>query len=470
MPTLNLHNTRTRRTEAFTPRVAGSVGLYCCGPTVYHDAHIGNLRTYVFEDLLVRALRLDGLQVTHVCNITDVGHLVSDADSGEDKMEQGARREGRSVWEIAEHYTGLFRRDLDRLNIVPATVWPKATDHIAEQIAMVQGLLDKGHAYPAADGVYFDVGTFGRYAEFARKDLQGQEAGARVAPSDGKRNHEDFALWKFSPAGQQRLMEWDSPWGRGFPGWHIECSAMSLRYLGPQFDIHCGGIDHIPVHHTNEIAQSEAFLGVHPWVNVWLHGEFLVLDKGKMSKSGGGFLTLQSLLDRGFSALDYRFFCLGTHYRAPLSFSFEALEGARAGRLSLKSRLTALAGAVPCSRAEAVAHPLWAKFWEQVADDLNAPRALAVAWEVAKQADLAPALKAGLIDRMDAWLGLDLLVPDADPAQLGQEEALLLERRAEARAGRDWARSDELRAELERRGILVKDGKDGQRWERVGPR
>lgn len=465
---LELYNTRTRRREAFQPRSPGRAGLYCCGPTVYHDAHLGNLRTYVFEDLLVRALRLAGLELTHVCNITDVGHLTGDADSGEDKMEQGARREGRSVWDIAAHYTALFRRDLERLNVVPATHWPRATEHIPEQIAMVQALLEKGHAYRAEDGIYYDVASFPRYADFARKDLSGQEAGARVAPAGGKRNREDFALWKFSPAeGPRRLMEWDSPWGKGFPGWHIECSAMSLKYLGEQFDIHCGGIDHIPVHHTNEIAQTEAFTGKAPWVNLWMHGEFLVLDKGKMSKTGGDFLTLQSVVDRGYEALDYRFFCLGTHYRAPLSFSFEALDGARAGRRSLRERLAPLRGQAPCPQAEARAHPLWQEFWGQVAEDLNAPRALAVAWEVAKQPALAAELKAGLIAAMDAWLGLDLLAPEAAPAGPSPEEGELLEARAAARAAKDWAASDRLRLELEARGIRVKDGKGGQTWERA---
>jgi cysteinyl-tRNA synthetase len=470
MTTLKFHNTRTRGQQDFSPLQPGRVGLYCCGPTVYHQAHIGNLRTFIFEDLLVRALRLDGLEVTHVCNITDVGHLTSDSDTGEDKMEQGARREGKSAHEIADHYTRLFREDLRRLNVTPATHWPKATEHISEQIAMVQGLLDRGNAYLAQDGVYFDVSSFPAYADFARKDMQGQEAGARVAPADGKRNHEDFALWKFSPKDQRRLMEWPSPWGVGFPGWHIECSAMSLKYLGPRFDIHCGGIDLIPVHHSNEIAQSEAYLGVHPWVNVWMHGEFLILDKGKMSKSSGDFLTLQTILDQGFEALDYRFFCLGTHYRAPLTYSAEALQGARAGRLSLKARLAGLQGQEPCPAAVAREHPLWGKFWAQVADDLNAPRALAVAWEAAKDAGLDAGLKAGLIAAMDAWLGLDLLAAAAAVPGLDVAEEALLAERAAARAAKEWSRADALRKELEARGIAVKDTKDGQRWERPAPR
>jgi cysteinyl-tRNA synthetase len=465
---LNLYNTLTRKAEPFAPIAPPKVGLYTCGPTVYHFAHIGNLRTYIFEDLLTRALGLAGYQTTHVCNITDVGHLTDDGDDGDDKMEKGAAREGKSVWDIAQFYTDAFMLDLQRLRVQPATHWPKATDHIPEQIAMVQGLIAKGHAYQAADGtVYYDVASFPRYADFARKDLGGQEAGARVAPSGGKRNHEDFALWKLTPPCEKRLMEWDSPWGRGFPGWHIECSAMSLKYLGEQFDIHCGGIDHIPVHHTNEIAQTEAFTGKAPWVRLWMHGEFLIMDKGKMSKSSGEFLTLQSLIDKGYDALDYRFFCLGTHYRAPLSFSFEALDGARAGRLSLRKKLAGLQAVAPAPEAEALAHPLWAKFWEQLSDDLNAPRALAVAWEAAKDEGLAPALKAGLINAMDRWLGLGLLEADAPVAALSAEEQALLDARAQARAAKQWAESDRLREQLAALGVAVKDGKDGQQWSRT---
>ncbi len=465
---LNLYNTLTRRTEPFAPLAPPQVGLYTCGPTVYHFAHIGNLRTYVFEDLLTRALALAGYRTTHVCNITDVGHLTDDGDEGADKMEKGAAREGKSVWDVAKFYTDAFLRDIQRLNVRPATHWPKATEHIPEQIAMVQGLIAKGHAYQAEDGtVYYDVASFPRYADFARKDLGGQEAGARVAPSGGKRNHEDFALWKLTGPGEKRLMEWDSPWGKGFPGWHIECSAMSLKYLGEQFDIHCGGIDHIPVHHTNEIAQTEAYTGKAPWVRLWMHGEFLVLDKAKMSKSSGEFLTLQSLIDKGYDPLDYRFFCLGTHYRAPLNFSFEALDGAKAGRLSLRAKTALLAGQALAPEAEVLVHPLWAKFWEQLSDDLNAPRALAVAWDVVKDASLTPALRAGLLARMDQWLGLDLLKPEAEQAPLEPELQALLDERAQARAAKDFAASDRLRDALAAKGILVKDSKDGQRWSRA---
>lgn len=470
---LNLYNTLTRKAEPFAPLSTPKVGLYTCGPTVYHFAHIGNLRTYIFEDLLTRALDLAGYQTTHVCNITDVGHLTDDGDDGADKMEKGAAREGKSVWDIAKYYTEAFMTDLQRLHIKPATHWPKATDHIPEQIAMVQGLIAKGHAYQAEDGtVYYDVASFPRYADFARKDLGGQEAGARVAPVGGKRNHEDFALWKLTPACEKRLMEWDSPWGRGFPGWHIECSAMSLKYLGEQFDIHCGGIDHIPVHHTNEIAQTEAFTGKTPWVKLWMHGEFLVMDKGKMSKSSGEFLTLQSLIDKGYDALDYRFFCLGTHYRAPLNFSFEALDGARAGRLSLRQKLEFLRGVTPAFSYDRTkqdeiinSHQRWKTFWAAVSDDLNAPRALAAVWDVVKHDD-SPEIKGLLVSRMDEWLGLDLLNFGAPAAALTAIEQSLFEQRAKARAAKDFAASDRLRDELAALGVLVKDSKQGQIWTR----
>jgi cysteinyl-tRNA synthetase len=466
---LCLHNTLSRKTEAFTPINPGRAGMYTCGPTVYHFAHIGNLRTYVFEDLLKRALLLEGLQVEHVMNITDVGHLTSDQDSGEDKMEQGAAREGKSVWEIAEHYTRAFQADLARLNILPPSIWCKATDHIPEQIALVERLFAKGFAYGAADGVYFDTARFPRYGALARKDVDGQIAGARVELAEGKRSPSDFALWKRSPQGSQRLMEWDSPWGKGFPGWHLECSAMSMKYLGEHFDIHCGGIDHIPVHHTNEIAQTEAATGQSPWVNVWMHGEFLVMDKGKMSKSSGEFLTLSVIESKGFKPLDYRYLLLSAHYRFQLSFSLESLEQAKTGRANLMEKMKDLAGVAPAPQAQVAALPLWQRFIGAVQDDLNAPRALACAWEAAKDRGLEPSLRAGLLAEMDRFLGLDLLkpAPAAEATALSAEESSLLEARAEARAAKDWALSDSLRLDAEARfGLLIKDTKQGQAWTR----
>ncbi len=463
---IKLFNTLTRRIEPFEPISLGKVGLYTCGPTVYNYAHIGNLRTYLFEDLLKRTLLAEGYEVRHVMNITDVGHLTSDADLGEDKMELGAAREGKSVFEIAQAYIEAFERDLAALRILPPSIWCRATEHIAEQLAEVEVLLAKGFAYELADGVYFDTSRFPSYGALARKDLEGQIAGARVEQVQGKRNASDFALWKKSPAGQKRLMEWPSPWGVGFPGWHIECSAMATKYLGPHFDIHCGGIDHIAVHHTNEIAQAEAANGVSPWVNVWMHGEFLVLDKAKMSKSSGEFLTLARLAAEGYEALDYRYFCLGAHYRAPLTFSFTALDAARSGRQNLMARLADCAGVILPERLSDAALALWRDFWAKLADDLNAPRALAVLWEAAK-ADLAPADKALLVHKMDACLGLDLGAPRTVAVrELSAEESALLAERQVARANKEWARSDALRQKLADLGVVVLDTKEGQSWQR----
>jgi len=318
--TLRLYDTYTRSLRDFQPLQAPAVGLYSCGPTVYDYAHLGNLRTYIFVDLLRRALLFDGYAVKHVMNITDVGHLVSDADTGEDKMETGQRRTGQSAWDIAEQYTQAFQDDLERLNVLEPTIWCRATDHIADQIALIERIAARGFAYRTSDGLYFDTSRLPDYGHLARLDVAGLQAGARVDAGE-KRNVTDFALWKFSPADRQRYMEWDSPWGKGFPGWHIECSAMSAKYLGPFFDIHCGGEDHISVHHTNEIAQTQACYGTR-LANFWLHGYFLQMDEARMSKSAGGFVRLQTLLDRGYDPLTYRFFCLSAHYRARLSFAW----------------------------------------------------------------------------------------------------------------------------------------------------
>ncbi|MBP5188594.1 MAG: cysteine--tRNA ligase, partial [Fibrobacterales bacterium] len=320
---ITLYNTATRSKEPFVPQDGRTAKIYCCGPTVYHYAHIGNLRTYIFEDLLRRSLAYHGFDAKHVVNITDVGHLTSDADEGEDKMEKGAKRTGKSVWEVAAFYTDAFMRDFHSLNLLEPTVWCRATDHIAEQIALVKTLEEKGYTYRTSDGIYYDSSKFERYGDFARLDLENLWAGSRISMGE-KRLPTDFALWKFSPKDVKRQMEWDSPWGVGFPGWHIECSAMAMKHLGETLDIHCGGTDHVRVHHTNEIAQSEAATGK-TFSRFWMHGEFLRLDGDKMSKSTGEFLTVDSLVKRGFSPMDYRYFALGSHYRNYLSFSFESL-------------------------------------------------------------------------------------------------------------------------------------------------
>jgi len=327
---LTLYNTLTRRREKFVPLTKGKAGLYTCGPTVYNYAHIGNLRSYIFEDLLKRVLIWNGYNVKHVMNITDVGHLTSDADVGEDKMLLAALREKKSVWKIAEYYTKSFKKDMKKLNILPPDIWSKATDHIPEQIELIQTLEKKGFTYIAGGNVYFNTSKLNDYGKLAQLKLDA-EMQARIKDDKNKKNPHDFVLWFTKSKFEAQEMKWHSPWGKeGYPGWHLECSAMAMKYLGKQFDIHCGGIDHVPVHHTNEIAQSEAATGKKPWVKYWLHNEFLVLSQGeKMAKSGGNFITLSTLEEKGFHPLDYRYFCLGTHYRKPLMFSYEALEGAR---------------------------------------------------------------------------------------------------------------------------------------------
>src|SRR5215510_11747147 len=324
--TLRLFDTYTRSLRDFAPLQPAAVSMYACGPTVYDYAHIGNLRTYVFEDVLRRVLDFNDYTVTHVMNITDVGHLVSDADTGEDKMEKGSRRTGKSAWEIAEFYTQAFKDDLGHLNILEPTMWCRATEHIPEQIETIRCIEAKSFTYRTADGVYFDTSRLPTYGDLARLDRQGLHAGMRVDMGE-KRHPTDFALWKFSPPDQKRQMEWDSPWGVGFPGWHIECSAMATTYLGPFFDIHCGGEDHIAVHHPNEMAQTEVCHGTR-LANFWLHGSFLQLDDARMAKSAGDFLRLQTVVERGYDPLAYRFFCLSAHYHTTLHFTWEGLDGA----------------------------------------------------------------------------------------------------------------------------------------------
>ena len=456
-----LYNTLTRAKDEFAPIDPPNVGLYTCGPTVYNYAHIGNLRTYVFEDVLKRALARSRFHVKHVMNITDVGHLTSDADTGEDKMELGARRENKSAWEIAKFYTEAFRQDCARLNILPPDVVCKATDHIPEMIALVSRLEAKGFTYRLADGIYFDTARFPAYGAMARLDIEGLEAGARVEVVEGKRNPTDFALWKLSPAGSKRQMEWDSPWGRGFPGWHIECSAMSIKHLGEQFDIHCGAVDHIAVHHTNEIAQAEAATGKSPWVRWWVHGEFLILDKGKMAKSGGGFITLDAVVKQGFDPLAYRYFLLQAHYRSQLMFSWEGLGAARNGLVNLRETLLAFS-----AKDQPAAKPpaeYAARFDEAVADDLNMPRALAALWEALKDERLSAAEKLALAAHAEPVLGLGLDRVEAErPVAVPPEIEGLARRRAEARRKKDFAAADLLRKELAAQGYEVEDRPGGQ--------
>jgi len=465
---IRLYNTLTRRKERFEPIEPPKVRLYTCGPTVYNYAHIGNLRTYVFEDVLKRALRTWGYEVHHVMNVTDVGHLVSDADEGEDKMALGAAREGKSVWEIAEFYWRAFRNDMARLNLLEPDVWCKATDHIKEQIDLVRKLEEKGFTYVIDDGVYFDTSKLADYGKLARLDAAGLKAGARIKPAAGKRNPTDFALWKFSPKDAQRLMEWDSPWGVGFPGWHIECSAMAIKYLGERADIHCGGIDHVAVHHTNEIAQAESALG-HRWINWWMHGEFLTMPKGdggeaqRMSKSSGEFLTLDVLVDRGYEPLAYRYFLLNAHYRQQLAFSWEAMDAAAAAFRNLKRAVLELRAAR--GRDEEPIESHMQAFRGAVADDLNMPRALAAMWNALKDTE---ATKGGLyatLLAMDRILGLGFVEMQPEELPVSEQEIQrLIDERQAARKAKDFARADAIRDELAAKGVALEDTPAGTIW------
>jgi len=455
--TLRLFDTYTREVREFKPLNANQVGLYTCGPTVYDFAHLGNLRTYLFEDILRRVLECNGYPVKHVMNITDVGHLVSDADTGEDKMEKGARRTGKSAWQIAEEYTRVFQEDLQHLNILPPTIWCRATDHIREQIDTIRCIEAKGFTYRTSDGIYFDTSKLPDYGYLARLDIAGLQAGSRVEVGE-KRNPTDFALWKFSPAGQQRQMEWDSPWGIGFPGWHIECSAMSEKYLGPFFDIHCGGEDHIPVHHTNEIAQTEACHGTR-LANFWMHGYFLQLEDAKMAKSTGEFLRVQTLIDRGIDPLAYRMLCLGAHYRTKLNFTWESLEGAATALQRLRTTMH------EWEASGVIDENYRRRFLEQINDDLNMPRALAVTWELVKSEVPSAAKKATLFE-FDRVLGLRLA--DWQPKQetVSNEIMMLVEQRRLARSEKRWKDSDALRDQIKAAGWEIEDTPQGPKLRR----
>ncbi len=450
------------------------VGMYTCGPTVYNFAHIGNLRTYVFEDILKRTLMYYGYELTHVMNITDVGHLTDDADSGEDKMEKGAKREGQTVWQLAEKYTIAFQNDMAALNILPPTIWCKATDHISQQIALVQELEKKGFTYRLEDGIYFDTSKFPKYAEFAQLDVENIKAGARVEMVEGKRNPTDFALWKFSPkTGGKRQMEWDSPWGIGFPGWHIECSAMSMQYLGRQFDIHCGGIDHVPVHHTNEIAQVEAVTSQR-WVNFWLHGEFLVVQKkgesdiNRMGKSEGNFLTLQVLMQHKFHPLAYRYFLLNAHYRKQLVYSEDAMQSAQNGYRNLQQKIAELkktAGDQPKAELVSSYHE---QFLKEIYDDLNMPKAVAILWTMLDDKTLSPAQKLALIAEWDRILGLELgKISLESTEEIPAHVQALAAERQNARKAKNWAQADVLRKQINEQGYDVLDSKEGFKIKRL---
>lgn len=466
---MKLYNTLTRKTEELTPIKPPAVGLYTCGPTVYDYPHIGNWFAYVRWDTLVRTLKSSGLSPTWVVNITDVGHLVSDADEGEDKLEKGARREGKTAWDVAAFYTDYFVKGMQRLNMLSPDHLPKATEHIAEQIELIQALEAKGYTYVIGDGVYYDTSKFARYADFARLDLDEQQAGARVEHNAEKRNPTDFALWKFSPKDAQRDMEWDSPWGKGFPGWHIECSAMSMKYLGQTLDIHTGGIDHIPIHHTNEIAQSEAVTGK-PFANVWLHSNHITVNGDKIAKSAGNGITLEEIEERGLPLSALRLHVLESHYRSQSKFSWESLEAAQNRLQGLYAMAVLRWQRIEDTRDNSeYFHVQTDAIRAAMQDDLDSPKALALLSAVQNkvETDLVTASEGEAFEHflsvIDDLLGLQLL----EQTPISAEQMAKITERQKARDNKEWSKSDQLRDELAAQHIAVRDTARGPIWYRI---
>lgn len=459
-----LYNTLGQKKMEFKPYVDGKVNMYTCGPTVYHYAHIGNLRTYIMEDILEKYLRYAGYDVKRVMNITDVGHLTSDADTGDDKMVEGAKREHKTVMEIAKFYTDAFFEDCKKLNIKTPDVVEPATNCIDDFIKMVSTLMDKGYAYFAGGNVYFDTSKLDNYYVFGNMNADDLEVGVRedVENDDNKRNKTDFVLWFTKSKFEDQALKWDSPWGVGYPGWHIECSSISIKHLGERLDIHCGGVDNAFPHHTNEIAQSEAFLG-HKWCNYWFHVLHLNDNTGKMSKSKGEFLTVSLLESKGYNPLVYRMFCLQSHYRKPLTFSYESLDNTAKAYDKLVKRIASLKkdGDVNCEKAE----ELDKKFKEALDNDLNTSLGLTAVYDVLK-ADTNDATKLYIIEKFDEVLGLDLAKAEADNCDnLDSEIEELIAKRQQARAEKDWALADKIRDDLLKRNIKLIDTPEGVKWE-----
>lgn len=450
---VSLYNTLGRSKQILDPLENGLVRVYACGPTVYDYAHLGNLRNYVFNDILHRVLRFAGYDVEFVINITDVGHLTDDADQGEDKMEKRSREEGKNIWELARFYETVFKEDLEKLNILSPDRWPRATEHIEEQIELVEAIEDNGYTYETSDGVYFDTGALDEYGELVPNfDPDDLDEGHRVDMKE-KRSATDFALWKLS-GNRNRKMEWDSPWGTGFPGWHVECTAMGCEYLGEQFDIHTGGVDHIPVHHTNELAQARGAFGDRH-ANWWLHGEFLELQDGKMSKSKGDFLRLESVEDSGYHPLDFRYLCLLTHYRKPLQFSWDALRSAQSARLRIEDKLRSFKTSQ--EKEGTIVSSYLEQFQAAVYDDLNVSEGLAVLQDMI-DSDADPADKVQTIECFDTVLGLGLR--DVEPTNIPEAVRQLAEKRSSLRENEEYEEADRIREDIRERGYAVEDGSD----------
>ncbi len=452
---MKLFNTLSRKLETFSPFNPEKVKIYTCGPTVYSQPHIGNFASYIYWDLLVRTLLVNGYGVERVINFTDVGHLTSDADDGEDKMEKGARQSGETVWAVAERYINLFKQDFAALNLLEPTTWARATDFIAEDQALVQILIDKGYTYETSDGIYFDTSKFPTYADFARLDLDNLRAGARVEFSQEKKNPSDFAVWKFIQPGEQHAMRWDFLGRPGYPGWHLECSTIIHTLLGETIDIHTGGIDHIPVHHTNEIAQSEAAFEK-KLAKYWIHSNFLTIDKQKISKSLGNIWTLDDLAAKGYSPMDFKMWVLQGHYQSERDFNFDNLEAASVRRLEWRRRIGHLRyqHSSDSELAEATSAEALAKIIDAVSDNLNSPMAFAII-------DSTPSLTLAAWEQIDQIFGLNLF---RDTPDITDEQKNLLEQRFDAKLKKDYAAADQIRDALAAENIGVIDTKDGYAW------
>lgn len=454
---LKLYNTLTRKKQEFKPLDGNTVRMYSCGPTVYNYAHIGNLRTYIFMDFIRRVLKFKGYKLLGVMNITDVGHLLADSDDGEDKMVKASKEQQKTPMEIADFYSKVFFEDIEKLNIERPEIIAKATDHIEEMIALVKDLQDSGIAYEASDGIYFDISKFPKYGCLSGKKRDEQVAGARVEVNTEKHNPDDFALWK--KAEPTHIMQWESPWGMGYPGWHIECSAMSRKYLGDFFDIHSGGVDHIPIHHENEIAQNEAITGKQS-VNFWMHGEFMQVDGGKMSKSIGNIYTVSDLEKKGYQPLDFRFFCMGAHYRKKLNFTFEGMDAAKKARERLNLSLLSHKESSDHTDPTLIEKYLKA-FRGAIEDDINIPKALGILFDAIKEPKSHNIYEIAL--KFDTILGLsfdkikDQITQETIPANVLE----IAEERLEAKKQRDFSLSDQLRAKIASMGYTVADTKDG---------
>lgn len=463
MGKIYFYNTLGRKEEVLKPIKKGQVGVYTCGPTVYWYPHIGNMRAYVFADVLRRILLYNGFKVKQVMNVTDVGHLASDSDEGEDKIEREAQKEHKTAKEISEFYFDAFKSDMKKLNIMPPTIWAKATEHIPEQIALIKKLEKKGFIYRTSDGIYYDSSKFKDYGTLANLKIESLKAGKRIKIGE-KKNKTDFALWKFSETPGVRQQEWKSPWGIGFPGWHIECSAMSMKYLGEHFDIHTGGEDHIPIHHTNEIAQSEAATGK-KFVNYWLHNAFLTFKGEKVSKSKGGLFTISELEEHGYNPLHYRYLCLLTHYRKPLDFSLDNLDAAKNAYEKIKRKVIELKK--ESHKGEKVPKEYESDFVSAINDDLNTPLAIQVFHKLLEDFDISPKDKLCVLEKWDKILGLGISEIREEKIEIPKEVETLLKAREEAREKKMWEEADILRQRIKELGFNIQDTPKGPRIEKI---